>query len=106
MKKAEAMKQWESGAALLCVEFRMSKCERINWRDKTSGKAMSAPVLRHTVETATEAITVSERLDDNFNVETFKPAFQRGQRVLLHVTEMSTQGGVKSARGLLEPLES
>jgi len=105
MKKAEAIKQWEVGSFLIPVEFRKSIAEVIAWRDKATGKAMTAPVVRHTVETATATLTVNERVPDDFNVGNFKQPFEKGKRVLLSVTELHQERGNFTARGVLLPLE-
>lgn len=106
MKKADAVKLWESGAMCVVVEFRRSIAETISWRDKTSGKALTAPVVRHTVESGIATITVNERVADDFNVAAFKPPFEKGARVLLQFTELHTEKGNVSARGTLTALES
>src|ERR1043165_9560975 len=53
------LKEWMAGEFLALGEYRMSKAEVINWRDKTTGRAMSAPMLRHTVEFGSLSVQVS-----------------------------------------------
>lgn len=100
-KLSEVKKEWESGIPVLLVEYRKSMAEQINWRDKASGKMMHAPVLRHTVETATASVMVTERVADDFKVDGYQAPFAKGQRVALYATELATDKGQLSARGQL-----
>jgi len=104
--KAEALKQVESGVLGTFVEFRKSIAEIIKWRDKAgSGKMLQAPTLRHTVESETSTISVNERVEDTFDVLTYRPPFEKGAKCFLIVTEYRTERGNVSARGELIPLK-
>jgi hypothetical protein len=92
----------ESGEFVAVGEYRMSKAEMINWRDKTTGQAKSAPVLRHTVEFGTNSVQVAERVPDSTKIEDIRVPFKKGEGVLMHFTEMVTEKGVISCRGRLE----
>jgi len=102
--KAEALAQLQGGVFGAFVEYRMSTAEVINWRDKATGKAMSAPIVRHTVETATASIAVAERVPDDFNVAAFKPTIKKGAKCFLVMSEYMTERGSVKARGELFPL--
>lgn len=100
----KAAETWKQGAIILCVEYRSSFAETINWRDKATGRATSAPILRHTVEAGNTSIAVVERVPDNFNVETYNAPFKKGEIVLLHLSELNSERGVTKARGTLTRL--
>jgi len=101
MTKDEAVKRFVSGYVLAMGEYRMSKTEEINWRDKLSGRAMSGCVLRHTVEFGDVSCTVNERVPEGVKVEDVKVSFVKGEPVVLEVSEWTSQRGVISARGRL-----
>lgn len=86
-------------------EYRHSKAEMLNWRDKQTGRAMSAPVLRHTVEFGDTSVAVSERLPESVTkIEDIKIEFKKGETVVLHIDELTRNLGLVSARGRLEKL--
>lgn len=105
MTEKEFVDRVQSGALLVLGEYRMSKQEMISWRDKQTGRPMSAPVLRHTVEFGDMAVAVSERLPDSITkLEEVPPIpFKKGQRVVLHLDELTRSLGMVAARGRLEP---
>jgi len=98
---AEAVKAFERGEKVMLCEYRKSVAETINWRDKGTQKPMTAPVLRHTVETATESLTVTERVPDDFNVVAFKAPMAKGAKCLVWLSELKQERGNVSARGTL-----
>jgi len=106
MKQPDAIKNWLAGVPLMVVEFRKSSAETINWRDKVTGKAMTAPVLKHTVETEKTTLLVNERVDETFDVSSYKSQFVKGAKVLLEFSEWHTEKGQTSCRGKLLPLEA
>lgn len=96
-----------SGNFATIGEYRFSKAEMINWRDKTNGQARSAPMLRHTVELGADAIAVNEPLPASIQkVEDIPPhmlnAHKKGDTVLIIVTELTRERGLVSCRGKLE----
>lgn len=92
----------KAGQMLALGEYRHSKAEMLNWRDKTTGRAMSAPILRHTVEFGDNSVSVSERVPEGTKLEDIKISFVKGQVVVLHIDEVSRNLGMVSARGVLE----
>jgi hypothetical protein len=100
----DAIGLFKKGHQVVVVEYRNSVAETITWRDKESQKAMSAPILRHNVETETGPMVVDERQGEGFRPEDYKAPFKKGQRCLLHFNDMETQRGVLRARGVLQPL--
>jgi len=105
MKSNELVVRVQSGECIMVGEYRHTKVEEINWRDKQTGRAMSGIVARHTVEFGQESVTVNERVPDGAKISDVKLPFSKGQTVALLVTEFSRAKGIASARGLLEPFE-
>jgi len=95
-----------AGNFLAVGEYRHGKAEMLNWRDKQTGRAMSAPILRHTVEFGetgnTTSVAVSERVPDGTKLEDIKIAFVKGELVVLQFEELSRNLGLVSSRGMLE----
>ena len=99
---AECQELWLKGAFCALGEYRSSKAEMISWRDKASGRPMSAPMLRHTVEFGEQSVAVSERVPDNTKLEDIKVPFIKGERVFLVVSEYTTTKGLVACRGTLD----
>lgn len=93
-----------AGGFVAIGEYRHSKSEMINWRDKQTGRPMTAPVLRHTVEFGDQSVAVSERVPDGMKLEDIKVEFHKGETVVLHIEELTRSMGLVSARGKLERL--
>lgn len=92
----------EKGDFATLGEYRMSKAEMLSWRDKQTGQARSAPVLRHTVEVGDKSITVNERVPDNTKLEDIRIPHHKGDPVVLVITELAIDRGIVSCRGTLE----
>jgi len=105
MKLNEVLQRIQAGERILIGEYRSSKCETINWRDKVSGKPLSAAAVRHVVEFGPDSVVIAERTAENFEVAKFKAPASKGQKVACHFTEFLTERGVMSARGTLEVIE-
>lgn len=95
-----------AGNIIVAGEYRHSKAETINWRDKQTGRAMSGVVLRHTIEMGSETVAVSERVPDGVKEGDIRWPWVKGQRVVLHLEELSRKLGLLSARGRLEALQA
>jgi hypothetical protein len=105
MKQSEAVAKFIAGEDIFIGEYRQSIAEIIHWRDKDTGKAMSGPVLRHRVEKPRDTVTVIERVDDKFVPSSYRSAFERGQKVVVHFSSMNALRGNVEYRGVIEPLE-
>ena len=97
----QARRDFEAGVLSCVGEYRMSKAEMINWRDKDSGRAMSAPVLRHTLELNGASIQVQERVPDGTKLEDIHVPLKKGDIVVLRVSEWTVTRGLVSCRGAL-----
>lgn len=88
----------------IVAEYRSSKAETINWRDKTTGRAMSAVALRHVLESGGDSVVLTERTPEGFDPAKWASPFQKGQMVAVHFTEWAVTRGMISARGTIEVL--
>jgi len=85
------------------VEFRASRVDELAWADKTTGKAMKAKLLRHTVEVGAQSVSVQERMPDTWNGQ-IPTQFKKGDVVILHWTSWVVERGAVTVRGSLEAL--
>ena len=106
MTERELIHAVRSGECIMVGEYRMSKAEEINWRDKTNGRPLSAVVLRHTVEFGDKSVVVNERVPSEVKLADVKWIWQKGQTVALKVSEYTSAKGVVSCRGQLVPFSS
>lgn len=104
MTQKEAVEAFLSGKRVAVVEYRSSKAETINWRDKESNKALTAVFLRHNVEMDDITATVNERTAEGFKPEAYKAPFTKGQKCVLVFSDLTTVKGVTTSRGVLHPL--
>lgn len=104
MTEKEFLQRARAGEFVTVGEYRHSKKEMINWRDKQTGRPMTAPVLRHTVECGDNSVTVSERLPDTVqNLEQVPPVpWTKGEMVALLFEGLSKEKGLLTAQGKLE----
>jgi len=104
MNQSQAVEKFLNGEFICVGEYRMSKSEMLNWRDKQNGQAKSAPMLRHTVEVGNVSLTLNERVPDQTKLEDIRVPFVKGEIVLVHLDELQSSKGVVSGRGRLEKL--
>jgi len=100
------MKALLAGQPLLVAEYRRGAAETISYRDKKTGKAASLVVLRHTLETESKSLAVSEFVEvDKIKVETWKQPFAKGTKVVVHLTGLEEKQGATTCKGTIETLE-
>jgi len=106
MEKKIAIEKFLAGEPVIILEYRSSKCEQIEWRDKQSKEKMVGVFLRHNCESAAGVpFSVSERVTDKtLTPESYKAPFKRGTPVVLVYRSMITEKGHTSFNGSLEPL--
>lgn len=104
MKSSEVSSLAERGPVCVC-EYRSTRAQLINYRDKVSGKALSMPLCEHGIEIGDTQVRVSERLPDGVDVSTIKPPFKKGQKCLLAVESWVTEKGQTRASGKLYAIE-
>jgi len=106
MKTLEATKRFLAGEPLMVAEFRMAVVDVINFRDKKTGAARSADVIKTTVETATRSITFTEFVrDEKFVADKFVPSFQKGDKVVIQLESLQESRGIMTGGGILHRLE-
>jgi len=64
MTKTAALKQWEAGSPILLVEFRSTNVDKLRWRDKETGKALTGEISRHNLELGDRAVALEDRAPD------------------------------------------
>ena len=89
----------------MCIRDRSSIASLLEWRDKVNGSAKQAPMLKHNLEVGNVGLCLSERVKEGTKVEDIntKP-FPKGDRVLVHLDELTSMRGIMSGRGHLEEL--
>lgn len=100
----DAIAMFLAGHPVVLGEYRSSEAEVINWRDKTTGKALSAPVLRHVVEFGSKSVIINERVEENFDILNYRSPYRKGSKVLVELASMESQRGVISCRGNVIPV--
>jgi len=105
MTKAELQQAVEAGSPLVIVEYRSTRTDFIQWRDKTTGKAMSAHLLIHVCECGAVTMNVQERMPDGWDGKQL-PAMpiKRGEKCVLHFASWTVNRGAVQASGRLEKL--
>jgi len=105
MKQQEAVARFLAGERLCILEYRTGKAEVITWRDD-SGRRMTAPIVKHAMESSTDAIGVSERVPDDFDIANFRPR-KKGEKCVVHIASISvTRGAIQIQAAAIEPLEA
>jgi len=106
MKQAELQTILENGTVIMKGVYWSGKVETINVRAKSEGgPRRSMHVVRETVLTEKDPISVTRWLDDNQKPEDFKPAAAKNKPVVVIVTGMKTEQGVMKLTGTVYPLE-
>jgi hypothetical protein len=94
-----------NGAPVVIVEYRSGQAEQIQWRDKETGKTLTAVITRHTVEAGTRSIAIAgERTEEGFTVGDFRPVAKKGQMCLWHIASFTQSKGAFSGSGRLQLL--
>lgn len=104
MKQNEAMKRWESGEIIIPVTYVGGSAEEIRWRDGSSGKALTAVVVKHNIVIGSRVAIVNERVPESYAVSDFKQSLAPMSKAFLVVEAMELTKGVPSFRGRLEAL--
>jgi len=108
MTRKQAAEQFIAGSRVILAEYRGSKLEHVEWRDKESGKAMKGDFLKHNIESGPDPIVVNERLaegtDAKATLDERQKTLKKGQTVLVTFSQMSSNKGQLSMTGKLEPI--
>lgn len=106
MKKTEVLPLLEKGGIYMMGEFRSSKVEVVNYRDKVTGRAAKFASHLHVVETGDTTITIQDRIEDGVDAEKLKAPYSKGQKVLVHVDTLERVQGFLRATGSMSPIEA
>lgn len=98
----QAVKEWQSGTLCALVEYRSSKAEPIQWRDKETHMVMRGVTLTHAVESDKGSMMVSERVPEDFNWKEYTSPFRKGQKVLCLFDSVGRTKGNTTLYGRLE----
>jgi hypothetical protein len=107
MKTADVTKKFLAGGGVMAVaEYRMGSVDVINYRDKKTGVARSANVIKTTLEMGDKSLNLTEFVrDEKFTVESWKPPYKKGTRVLVELTSLQESKGILTGDGVVHPLE-
>lgn len=105
MKKGEVAALVMAGGKFLIGEYRSTKVDHINWRDGQTGRALSADIVKHTVEFGNDTIIIQERQPEGFNPVEYRPPYKKGQPVAWFIETLENSKGALSGRGRIEALE-
>jgi len=102
--QADAVKSFLAGEKVQVVEFRSSKAETINYRDKVTGKPMAFSQIRHSVEIGDSPAVVSERTPEGFNASEYRPSLTKGTKCLLRFDSCTVEKGITHFNGTLQSI--
>ena len=105
MKRSEIAAQLEKGGAFILGEYRVTKGDVVNYRDKATGKAASFSQRIHVVESGETVVHVQARVEDGVDPRKLPAPFSKGQKVLLAVETLERVQGFLRATGNLLPIE-
>ncbi len=94
------------GGIYMVGEYRVTKADTVNYRDKVTGKAAKFSSVIHVVETGDTVVHVQARLGDDEDPTKVKAPFPKGQKVLLQVETIERVQGFLRATGTFSPVES
>jgi len=103
MTKAQLIEAIMAGATVALVEYRQTKVEVVNYRNKENGRPEQMRKFRHHVEGGGAAFASEERVPEGLSLDTYKPPFTKGQSCVWHIQSMSKVKGVERNSGELEP---
>jgi len=110
MTRNQAVEKFVAGEQVTLCEYRMSRSEHREWRDKVTGKMVAGDFLTHTVETTKGPVIVGERVEESKTHaqrldEMSKAGVKKGCTVLLFFRSLAEDKGVVKASGHLEFVE-
>ena len=105
MKKQELIDGIIAGKFLALGEYRSGKVDRIDYRDNKTGQAKTFMKITHHVEVGSMPVIFSEKIPDGVSPESIKIPHVKGKMVVCSIQSLSTEKGVTSARGSIEPFD-
>ena len=83
MKRSEIAAQLEKGGAFILGEYRVTKGDVVNYRDKATGKAASFSQRIHVVESGETVVHVQDRVEDGVDPRKLPAPFSKGQTAIV-----------------------
>jgi len=108
MKQSEYIEKSLEGSPLVLVEYRAFKEDTIRYRVKSgpqTGQSVERLIIKHSVELGAIQMQVTEWLPEGTKPGSAIPPFKKGQRAVLELQGMESQGGLYKASGNLFPFE-
>lgn len=85
MKQSELMASVNAGGLFLVATFVSGRVESITIRDKKTGQARGANIIKEIVMTDTEPCIVSRWMKDDQKAEDYKVPCAKGQKIVVRV---------------------
>lgn len=101
----DILQEIQAGNLIAIGEYRSSRCEKIQWRDKDTQRILQGVTLSHAVELGNDSAIVSERVPDEFSVKDFTPPFTKGTPVAIRIQGYTVERGVPKFRGTIEQID-
>lgn len=104
MKQAELIGTVQSGKVVLVGTYWAGRLDKVTIRDKSKegGPRRESFVSRETVMTENDPVIITRWLRDTENPDQWKPAAQRGEKVVVFVQSMSVENGSIKLTGVVE----
>jgi hypothetical protein len=101
--KAQVVELIMQGTPAIMGEYRMGRCDPIQWRDKATGARKNGFAVRCTLECGNSSIAISEFApDDLTKAEDWKPKFKKGDQVFCVLTHYEQDRGAITVKGALD----
>lgn len=100
----DAVKEFLGGSLIAIAEYRSSRAEAIQWRDKDTQNIMHAVTLNHSIEIGNNTILLAERVPNDFKPQDYQSPFLKRQQVLVRIELVTRNKGMTTIYGKLEPL--
>ena len=94
------------GKFLALGEYRSSRCEFREWRDRATQRVMSGNFLRHTVELDGVPVSISDKVAEGMKASEYRSPFEKGEPVVIHLRQLKEEKGSVTAFGMLEKYDS
>jgi len=104
MTRKQAGEHWEKGNFIVLGEYVGTQAEVLEWRDKTNGKAMAAPLVKHSVVIGNRVAVINQRVPETTDVAKFSSGLTARQPVVVLIESMQLVRGLPEIRGKLEAI--
>lgn len=101
---ASIAERLSKGEVLAVCEWRGFKVEEVTLTDTKTGRQRKSCVVRHAVELGADQVAITEWMPDGTDPKSIKFPYNRGDRLLVVLSGLQTQKGLKMASGKFEPV--